>query len=356
MLAAMFYGSGDVRAEERPNPKILTPDDALVRVIAACVCGSDLWSFRGIDLDEDEVDPHPIGHEAIGVVEAVGDNVTAAKPGDVVILPFSLNCGKCQECLLGATASCQQSTFFGGPDKNGLPIDGCQGQYIRFPMAQASMFRTGLTEAEVEEKGLTKHLLTLSDVMCTGYHAAKAAQIQPGDTVAVVGDGAVGLCAVIGVKLLGATRIIAMSRHEDRAKLAKEFGATDIVKERGEAAADAIRKLLGGDLADAALECVGNKESMEQALAVVRGGGRVGFVGVPHGGPELPMWTLFGKNLQVGGGMAHARHWMEELYPKVLSGEIEPGKVFDLELPLTEVEKAYQAMDQRKVIKALLKP
>jgi len=356
VLAAMFNGPGNVKAEERPDPKILTPDDGLIRVLAACVCGSDLWSYRGIDLDEEDAKPHPIGHEAIGVVEAVGKNVTSAKPGDVVILPFSLNCGKCQECRLGATASCQNVTFFGGPDKDGLPIDGCQGQYIRFPMAQASMFNIGLTETEVKEKGLAPHLLTLSDVMCTGYHAAKAAEVKPGDVVAVIGDGAVGLCAVIAAKLLGAKRIIAMSRHEDRAKLAREFGATYIVPERGDAAPEAIKKLLDGDLADVALECVGTKESMAQALAVVRGGGRVGYVGVPHGGPELPIWTLFGRNIQVGGGMAHARHWVEELFPKVLSGEIQPGKVFDLKLPLAKVDQAYAAMDQRKAIKVLLEP
>jgi len=356
VLAAMFHGPGDVRAEERPNPKVLTPDDAVVRVLAACVCGSDLWSYRGIDLDEDDAKPHPIGHEAVGVVEAVGENVTSAQVGDVVILPFSLNCGHCQECLAGATASCQNVTFFGGPDAQGLPIDGCQGQYIRFPLAQASMFRTGLTEQEVNDKHLLPHLLTLADVMCTGYHAAQAAEVKPGDVVAVVGDGAVGLCAVIGAKLLGAERIIAMSRHEDRAKLAREFGATDIVAERGDAAPAAIKKLLNGNLADAALECVGTKESMAQALSVVRGGGRVGYVGVPHGGPELPIWQLFGKNITVGGGMAHARHWMEELFPKVLSGEIQPGKVFDLTLPLKEVDKAYAAMDQRQAIKVLLEP
>jgi len=364
MLAAMFYGPGDVRAEERPQPKVLTPDDAVIRVLACCVCGSDLWGYRGIDGDTGEPikpdpskpqKPRPTGHEAFGVVEAVGDNVTAAKPGDVVILPFSLNCGNCQECLHGATASCQNVTFFGGPDQDGLPIDGCQGQYIRFPMAQASMFNTGLTEQEVKEKHLTKHLLTLADVMCTGYHAAKAAQIQPGDTVAVVGDGAVGLCAVIGAKLLGAKRIIAMSRHPERAALAKEFGATDIVPQRGEAAKAAIQKLLNGDLVDAALECVGTKESMNQAISIVRGGGRVGYVGVPHG-VELDIHQLFAQNLNLAGGMAHARHWMEDLFPKVLSGEIQPGKVFDLTLPLHDVEKAYEAMDQRKAVKVLLKP
>ena len=363
-MGAVFCGVGDVRAEQRPDPKLLTDDDAVVRVLACCVCGSDLWGFRGIDGETGEpvepdpdkpAKPRPTGHEAFGVVEAVGKNVTAAKPGDVVILPFSLNCGHCQECKLGATASCQNVTFFGGPDKDGLPIDGCQGQFIRFPMAQASMFNTGLTEQQVKDKGLAPHLLTLADVMCTGYHAAQAAQVQPGDVVAVVGDGAVGLCAVIGAKLLGAKRIIAMSRHADRAMLAREFGATDIVKERGEAAPGAIRKLLGGDLADAALECVGTKESMAQAISVVRGGGRVGYVGVPHG-VELDINQLFAQNLQLGGGMAHARHWMEELFPKVLSGEIQPGKVFDLTLPLADVEKAYQAMDKREAIKVLLQP
>ena len=353
MLAAIIHGPRDIRAEERPDPKILTEDDALIRVVAACVCGSDLWPYRGVT---ETPEPRPIGHELVGVVEALGANVTSAKVGDFVIVPFSLSCGACQSCRAGYPAACDHCTFMGGPDEDGLHSEGAQGQRVRIPLAQASLFPVGLSEAEIEARGLIPHLLTLADVMSTGYHAAFSASVSPGDVVAVVGDGAVGLCAVIAAKLRGASRIIAMSRHPQRTALARRFGATDVVTERGDDAPAAIRALLDGDLADAALECVGTAESMAQALAVVRGGGRVGYVGVPNGGAELPIWQLFGRNITVGGGMASARRYMEELLPAVLAGEITPGDVFDLTLPLAEVADAYKAMDERRATKVLLRP
>ncbi|GAB2471661.1 zinc-binding dehydrogenase [Xylanimonas ulmi] len=353
MLAAVIHGARDVRAQERPDPRLLTPHDAVVRVVAACVCGSDLWPYRGVT---PTAAPHPIGHELVGVVEELGDQVTSARVGDFVIVPFSLSCGRCQACRAGFPAVCDLVTFFGSTDRDGHPVDGAQGERVRIPLAQHSLFPVGLSEAEVERRGLVPHLLTLADVMSTGLHAATAAQVGPGDVVAVVGDGAVGLCGVLAAKLLGADRVIAMSRHADRAAIARRFGADDVVPERGDDAPAAIRALLDGGLVDAALECVGTQQSMAQALAVVRGGGRVGFVGVPNGGPELPVRTLFSRNLTVGGGMASARRYMEDLLPDVLSGEITPGDVFDLEAPLSDIAHAYAAMDAREATKVLVRP
>ncbi|GAA1730306.1 zinc-dependent alcohol dehydrogenase family protein [Isoptericola hypogeus] len=361
MLAAVIHDARDVRAEERPDPTILTPGDAVVRVVAACVCGSDLWPYRGVTPVKR---PRPIGHELVGVVEELGSEVTSAQVGDFVILPFTMSCGVCQSCRAGYPAACDLVTGFGGKDRDGHPVDGAQGERVRIPLAQHSLFPVGRSEAEIEAAGLVPHLLALADVMSTGYHAAFSAGVSAGDTVVVVGDGAVGLCGVIGARLLGAGRIVAMSRHDDRAALAREFGATDVVAERGADGVAAVRDLLGpstgsggtGDLADAALECVGTKESMDTALDVVRGGGRVGFVGVPHLAPELSVRRLFDRNITIGGGMASARHYMETLLPEVLSGTIAPGKVFDLELPLADVAEAYAAMDERRATKVLLRP
>ncbi|MCA5893083.1 zinc-binding dehydrogenase [Isoptericola sp. NEAU-Y5] len=353
MLAAVIHDARDVRAEERPHPKILTPGDAVVRVVAACVCGSDLWPYRGVTPVKR---PRPIGHELVGVVEELGSEVTSARVGDFVVLPFTMSCGVCQSCRAGYPAACDLVTGFGSTDRGGHPVDGAQGERVRIPLAQHSLFPVGRSEAELEAAGLVPHLLALADVMSTGYHAASSARVSTGDTVVVVGDGAVGLCGVIAARLLGAERVIAMSRHEDRAALARELGATDVVAERGQEGVAAVRDLLGGDLADAALECVGTKQSMDTALDVVRGGGRVGFVGVPHGGPELSVRRLFERNITIGGGMASARRYMETLLPSVLAGEILPGKVFDLELPLSDVAQAYAAMDERRATKVLLRP
>ncbi|MFP3713301.1 zinc-binding dehydrogenase [Puerhibacterium sp. TATVAM-FAB25] len=352
MLAAIIHGPRDVRAENRPDPRVLTPGDAVVRVVASCVCGSDLWPYRGVN---ETREPRPIGHELVGVVEELGADVTSAQVGDFVIVPFSLSCGECQACRAGFPSACDKVTGFGSADRDGLPVDGAQGERVRIPLAQHSLFPVGRTEADLEAAGLVPHLLTLADVMSTGYHAAVSAHVGPGDVVAVVGDGAVGLSGVIAAKQLGAERIIAMSRHEDRAALARELGATDVVSERGEEATAAVRDLLDGDLADAALECVGTAQSMDQAFGVVRGGGRIGFVGVPHG-PALDVTRMFRRNISVGGGMASARRYMAELLPDVLDGTIIPGRVFDLELPLAKVAEAYAAMDERRATKVLLRP
>lgn len=349
MLATMLHGKGDVRAEERPDAALLTPTDAVVRVVAACVCGSDLWAYRGIAAVDA---PYPVGHEFVGIVEQLGEDVENLTIGAFVVAPFNVSDGTCDACLSGVPNSCEHVAFWGRLDEHGRLVSGGQGQYVRVPMASSTLVAV---PGPVED-ALIPHLLALSDVMSTGLHAALRAGVAPGCTVAVVGDGAVGLCGVLAAKRAGAERIIAMSRHEDRQRLAREFGATDIVVERGEAGAQRVRELLGGRLADCVLEAVGTRESMEQALACVRIGGRVGFVGMPHGNPELPYKTIFGKNLTVGGGAAAARDYIEDLLPEVLSGALQPGKVFDAEYALSDIEQAYRDMDERRTIKALIWP
>lgn len=349
MLATILHAPGDIRVEQRPDPVLLTPDDAIVRVVAACVCGSDLWSYRGV---RDVEEPRAIGHELVGVVEAVGDGVRSVEPGDFVIAPFSLSDGVCQACRNGSHSACDHVTFFGGPDDDGHHVDGAQSELVRMPLADGSL----VVVPDPVDPDLVPSLLTLSDVMSTGHYAAVSAEVAPGSTVVVVGDGAVGLCGVLAASRLGASRVIAMSRHPERQALAREFGASDIVAERGEAGVAAVRELLGGELADCALECVGTEESMRQALDSTRGGGSVGYVGVPVGGSKLPIGYLFSRNISVAGGMAPARTFIPELLPDVLSGAIDPGRVFDMELPLSAAAEGYRAMDERRAIKVLLRP
>ncbi|WP_394940233.1 zinc-dependent alcohol dehydrogenase family protein [Psychromicrobium sp. YIM B11713] len=348
MLATMIYAPQDIRVDERPKPEIQHPSDAVVRVLAACVCGSDLWPYRGIRPTEE---PHPIGHELVGVVEKIGSEVRTVKPGDFVISPFSISDGSCVNCRNGWTQACEHGASFGATDGFGLPVDGAQGQYVRMPYADGTLIAT----EQMPPEELIPDLLTLADVMCTGHHAAVSAEVGPGKTVVVVGDGAVGLSGVLAAARLGAERIVMMSRHEDRQKLALEFGATDIVAERGEEGIAKIKELLGG-LADCSLECVGTKESMDQALRVLRAGGHLGYVGVPAGGPELPLRYLFETNIHVAGGIAPAHTYIPELLPEILDGSLRPGRVFDLELPLSEAAEAYRAMDERRAIKVLLRP
>ena len=343
-----MHGTRDVRIEERPDPVILAPRDVIVRVVAACVCGSDLWGYRDFGKGGERL----MGHEMVGVIDQVGDEVESLKAGDFVISPFSLSDGVCQSCLAGSTSVCDHVTFFGSRDQDRLAVDGAQGELIRMPLGESSLV---VVPGPVDDS-LVPHLLALSDVASTGHHAAVSAHVGPGDVVVVVGDGAVGLSAVLSAARLGAKRIIAMSRHADRQALAREFGATDIIEERGDDAIEALRTLLDGDLADAALECVGTEESMQQALRSVRGGGRVGFVGVPGNRVDLDVNQLFAGNITIGGGMAPARTYIPELLAAVLDGSMQPGKVFDLELPLAEVADAYRAMDERRAIKVLLRP
>ncbi|MFJ8021500.1 zinc-dependent alcohol dehydrogenase family protein [Streptomyces sp. NPDC096311] len=338
MRATMIHKPGDIRVENLPDPKIVSPTDAIIRTVATCVCGSDLWDYRGINpVDQ----PHPIGHEYVGVVEEVGSEVTGVKTGQFVIGSFFASDNTCPHCQAGYTTSCQHREF----------INGCQAEYVRIPLADGTLVAT--PEQPAEE--FIPSLLTLSDVMGTGWYAAAAAEVKPGSTAVVVGDGAVGLSGVIAAKELGAERIIAMSRHESRQKLALEFGATDIVTERGEEGIARVKELTGGVGADSVLECVGTQESMTQALRSTRPGGNVGFVGVPHG-VEIPGEELFFSHVGLRGGPAPVRSYLPDLIGRVFDGRINPGKVFDLTLPLDEVAEGYRAMDERRAIKTLLRP
>lgn len=348
MRATLIHAPRDIRSEQVPDPAVQRPGDALVRVTASCVCGSDLWPYRGVQPTKE---PHRIGHELVGVVEEVGAEVTTLQPGDFVVAPFVLSCGRCRHCRNGITTSCEVGLGWGAPDREGLLVDGGQGEYVRVPLADGTLVAT----PEVPDDAQVPALLAMSDVMVTGHHAAMSAGVGPGQTVAVVGDGAVGLGAVLAAVRLGAERVVVFSRHADRQQVARGFGATDVVVERGDEGAAAVVELLGGIGADAVLECVGTQESMAQSLATVRPGGRIGFVGVPAGGPELPVRTMFSTNVTVGGGVAPVRAYLDELLPEVLDGRLDASAVFDLELPLAEVAQAYAAMDERRAIKVLLR-
>ncbi len=350
MLATLLHGDHDIRLEEVADPVLSdTGLDAIVRVVAACVCGSDLWGYRGIE-------PTPrarrIGHEFVGIVESIGTAVTKITVGDFVIAPFYDCDMTCPNCVNGFSPSCLHGGWWGSPDRDGHFADGAQGERVRVPHADGSLVATPAQPAA----SLIPSLLTLADVMGTGHHAAVSAGVTTGSTVVVVGDGAVGLCGVLAAKRLGASRIVAMSRHPQRQALAREFGATDIIEERGEAGIAAVKALFDGVGAQCVLEAVGTKESMDQAIRSARPGGQVGYVGVPAGGAELPIRTLFGTNVGVRGGVAPVRNYIDELLPEVLDGRLNPGRVFDLELPLADVAQAYAAMDERRAIKVLLRP
>ena len=351
MKAAVLHAPYDVRLEQAADPKVEGPRDAVVRVLASCICGSDLWPYRG---DPPVSRPRRMGHEFVGVVEDAGDDVGGVRVGDLVIAPFLWSDGTCAYCERGLQSSCRHGGGFGGRDRAGRPVDGGQGEAVRVPEADGTLVPVPRAVDDVDAR-LMASLLTLSDVMGTGHHAALAARVGPGSTVAVVGDGAVGLCGVLAARRLGASRVVAMSRHASRQDVARRFGATDVVAERGEEGARAAVELLGGIGADSVLECVGSDASMQQALATVRDGGAVGYVGVPHG-IELPVGRLFRRNVSVGGGVAPARAYLPELLADVLAGRIDPSPVFDLELPLDDVAEGYRAMHERRAIKVLLRP
>lgn len=349
MKATVLHAPRDIRLDDVPDPTILRPSDALVRVTASCVCGSDLWPYRGIN---EVPKPRQIGHEFVGVVEAVGADVRTVAPGQFVISPFVFSCGDCSRCRFGMQTSCvKRGSGWGGKDGDGEPVPACQGEFVRVPYADGTLVAT----PELPSDELLPSLLALSDVMGTGWHAAHRAGVQQGETVVVVGDGAVGLCAVLAAVRMGAGQVIAMSRHAPRQAVATAFGAEDIVAERGPEGAERIMELTGGVGADRVLECVGTAESMEQAFATVRPGGTIGYVGVPHG-ITLPIEKMFRDNINVAGGVAPVRHYLEALRDDVLDGTIEPGVVFDLTLPLDEVAEAYRAMDERRAIKVMLRP
>jgi threonine dehydrogenase-like Zn-dependent dehydrogenase len=349
MQATVIHGERDVRLEQVPDPVIQHPSDALVRVVAACVCGSDLWPYRGVTPTRR---PARIGHEFVGIVEEVGAEVRTLRPGQFVIAPFAASDGTCANCRNGVQTSCLGGAWWGGKDAQGVAMDAGQGEWVRVPVADGTLVAT----PEVPDDALVPSLLTLSDVMGTGHHAALGGGVTKGSTVVVVGDGAVGLCAVLAASRLGAERIVAMSRHADRQALARTFGATDVVSQRGAEGAAMVKELFGGIGADAVLECVGTKESMQQALDAARPGGRVGYVGVPNGGVELNVGQMFGSNIAVHGGVAPVRAYLEELLADVLDGELNPGAVFDQQVPLAQVAQAYAAMDERRSIKTLLRP
>ena len=342
MRAAIFNGPGSVEVGERPDPVIQEPSDAVVRVVRGCVCGSDLWYYRGVN----EHAVGSIGHEFVGVVEAVGAAVTNLAPGDFVIAPFTYSDGTCPACQHGFQPNCAHGGAFG----NGT-IDGGQGEFVRVPSAAATLVKvpgSGSTDEQLAS------LTALSDVMCTGYHAAVSAGVKAGDAVAVVGDGAVGLCAVIGARKLGASRIIALSRSPSRQALAKEFGATDVIEERGDQAIEAVMRLTGGAGVDCALECVGTDQSIETAAGITRAGGMIGAVGFPTYG-NFDYKTLFWKNVGIKGGVAPARQYIPELLGDVLAGRINPGRVFDFETDLDGVAEAYAAMNERRAVKSLIR-
>ena len=338
MRATTIHAPGDIRFEEVPDPRIEAPTDAIVKVVAGCICGSDLWPYRGHnDIDGGST----IGHECVGVVEEVGADVKDVRVGDFVVVPFCHSDNTCVHCRAGVQSACTGLGF----------TTSGQGEYARVTQADGSLVAT---DGMPDEK-LIPSLLALTDVMATGWHAAVAAGVRPGGTAVVVGDGAVGLCGVLAASQMGAGRVIAMSRHESRQEIARAFGASDVVAARGEEGEAIIAALTQGVGADAVLECVGTDGAMKTAFAVARPGSTVGFVGVPHG-VELPVRRMFQKNVGLAGGMAPVRRYLPDLLERVLSGAIDPGRVFDLTLPMAEAAEGYRAMDERRGTKVLLQP
>ncbi|ASO20735.1 hypothetical protein FHR81_001703 [Actinoalloteichus hoggarensis] len=343
MRATLIYGAGDVRVEDVPDARLREPTDAVVRVVRSCVCGSDLWPFASRPASERG---DRMGHEFLGVVEEVGAAVTAPAVGDVVVAPFVWADGTCDFCAEGLHTSCRHGGNWGAPD-----VDGGQGEAVRVPQAQGTLVRLPVAA----DSPLLPALLTLSDVLPTGHHCAVTAGVGPRTTVTVIGDGAVGLCAVLAARRLGAARILLMGRHTDRTDLGGEFGATDVVAERGEEGVERVRELTGGDGTHAVLECVGTRPAVETAFGVVRDGGAVSRVGVPQYA-EVPMdFGVFLRNITLTGGVAPARAYIDELLPDVLDGVIEPGKVFDRTISLDRVADGYRAMADRTALKVLLR-
>jgi threonine dehydrogenase-like Zn-dependent dehydrogenase len=338
MKATILYGPRDVRFEERPDPTIVEPTDAILRVSAACVCGSDLWPYRGI---APITQPTPMGHEYVGIVEEVGSAVKNIKPGQFAVGSFATSDNTCPHCQFGYHSSCVRREF----------MSAAQAPLLRVPLADGTLVAT----PDIPSDDLIPSLLAASDVLGTGWFAADAANVKPGATVVIVGDGAVGLLGVLSARQMGAERIIVMSRHATRQKLALEFGATDIVTERGDEGVERIKEMTRNIGADSVLECVGTQESLMQSIRATRPGGHVGFVGVVHD-VQLPMDEYFFSHVHLHGGPAPVRRFLPELIDLILSRKIDPGKVFDLTLPLEQVAEGYRAMDERRAIKALLHP
>ncbi|GHH39640.1 zinc-dependent alcohol dehydrogenase family protein [Lentzea cavernae] len=344
MKATLIYGAGDVRVETVPDPKLIEPTDAIVRVLRSCVCGSDLWPYQSKPAKEHG---DRIGHEFLGVVEETGADVTGLKAGDVVVAPFVWADNTCDFCQEGLQTSCRHGGSWGAAN-----VDGGQGEAVRVPQAAGTLVKLPVGE----DAALLPSLLTLSDVFPTGHHCAVTAGVGPRTTVTVIGDGAVGLCAVLAAKRLGAEQIILMGRHTDRTDLGRAFGATDVVAERGEEGVERVRELTGGDGTHAVLECVGLKPAIETAFGIVRNGGSVSRVGVPQY-PDVPAgFGEFFRNITLTGGVAPARAYIEELLPDVLEGRVEPGRVFDSTMTLDDIASGYQAMADRTALKVLITP
>lgn len=344
MRATMMYRAGDVRVETVPDARIVEPTDALLSVTHACICGSDLWPYN---LMEPEARGRPMGHESIGIVEEVGADVHTIRRGDLVVMPFAYSDGTCVFCLDGIHTSCVNGGFFGSPEPGGA-----QAEALRVPQADGTLVRLPVGP----DDALMASLLTLSDVMGTGHHAAMTARVGPGKAVAVIGDGAVGLCGVIAARRLGAEQIIIMGRRPDRIALAKDFGATDVVSERGEEAVGRALELTDGAGVGSVLECVGTDQAMVTAIGIARPGGAVGRVGVPHYETTDAWVTGFYNNVTISGGPAPVRAYMDELLPEILEGRIEPGRVFDRVVGLDEVPDGYRAMNERESIKVMVMP
>jgi threonine dehydrogenase-like Zn-dependent dehydrogenase len=338
MRATTLHAPRDIRVSDVPDPRITAPTDAIVKVVAGCICGSDLWPYRG----ENEITPgETIGHECVGIVEEVGSDVRSFRPGDFVIVPFCHCDNACPHCLFGAQSVCENLGF----------TESGQAEYTLVSQAEGSLVKTdGMPDAS-----LIPSLLTLADVFPTGWHAAVSAGVRKGGSAVVIGDGAVGLCGVLAAHVMGAETIVAMSRHEPRQEVARAFGATHVVAERDREGAAAIKEITGGVGADAVLECVGTDQAMRTAYAIARPGSMVGFVGAPHG-VELPVRRMFQRNVGLAGGMAPVRRYLPELLELVLSGAVDPGLVFDSTLPLDQVADGYRAMDERRAIKVLIEP
>ncbi|MFL6214721.1 MAG: zinc-dependent alcohol dehydrogenase family protein [Blastocatellia bacterium] len=344
MRATVMFGAGDVRIENVADASLVEPTDAVVTITRACICGSDLWPYKAMEHSDTG---RRMGHEAIGLVEAVGANVRTLKVGDLVVMPFAYSDGSCAFCHEGLQTSCVHGGFFASD-----VVAGAQAEAVRVPQADGTLFVLSVGK----DDALMPSLLTLSDVMGTGHHAAVTAKVGPGKTAAVVGDGAVGLCGVIAARRLGAEQIIILGRHPDRIALAREFGATDVVSERGDEAVERVRELTGGFGVHSVLECVGLDQSMSTAVSIARPGGAVGRVGVPQGETMPASLPAFYNNVTVSGGPAPVRAYIEELLPDILEGRIEPGRVFDRIIGLNDVPDGYRAMNEREAIKVMVKP
>lgn len=344
MRATVYRGPGDVRVETVPDPTIKQPTDAIVRITHACICGSDLWFYRGLDKWQPG---WRTGHEWMGIVEEVGSDVKTVKKGDRVLAPFAFSDGTCEFCGKGLQTSCTQGSFWG------MTNDGGQAEAVRSPLADGTL--VVIPEAVENDDALLKAILPLTDVMSTGHHAAVSALVRQGSTVAVVGDGAVGLCGVLAAKRLGAERIIILGRYEPRLAIARQFGATDVVSSRGEEAINTVLEMTQGG-AESVLECVGNESAMETAIGIARPGGAVGYVGVPHGSETINLSRMFMSNIALKGGVAPARAYIPELLEDVVAGKIDPSPVLDMTVDLNSVPDGYAAMDKRTAIKVMVQP